>query len=555
MARIVKHVVATSGFGRIAGKAIMVFVLVGAMAAVPLAASANYGNDESAPSDGSTQVDGSFGSFGDLQNTDDETSGFGTSEDDVAEDGDNGSTVDGGDEAVEDGTGPETVEPDAIEPEAIEAVEEMTGTDSEEINDALDEQSLADYAAQFGVSEDQLVTSVVAEIEANVSLAVANGELTQEQADEILATVPDEVAALVNAEGLGDDDGMGDDDAGDDGTGDDGVDDGTGDEADDGVDDGIGEDTDDGAGEDDADDGDVDDGAEDDADGAEDENGDDGAATFDEDFGVIAAVESLTGASADEITAALNAGQSLAAFAAGYGVSEGELVNALVTNIQLHVNAAVESGFLTQEQADEMLLNVENHVMSMVRIPGGFPMDGFGDDAVGVPDDGDSGEEDAESEAPEDASEDGSAEEDASADDQTDTGDLDPLGAIAEVTGTTPEDVVAGLGSGQTLAEFGEQNGVGVDELVGALLANIEEELAAAVASGDLDQAQADEMLANFTGLLTAVFNGDILDDIIGSDDPEESEEECGVMPEDFSSTGAAANGDFAASICPGDSD
>jgi uncharacterized protein YidB (DUF937 family) len=547
MARIVKHLVATSGFGRIAGKALMVFVLVGAMAAVPLAVSANYGNDESAPADGSTQAEESFGSFGDYQNTNDESSGSGTSEDDAAEDGDEESTVDGSDEAVEDGAAPETVEPEAIEPEAIEAVEEITGTDSEEINDALNEQSLADYAAQFGVSEDQLVASVVAEIEANVSLAVANGELTQEQADEILASVPDEVAALINAEGLGDDDGMSEDESGDEGTGDDG----TGDEADDGVDDGVGEGTDEGAGEDDADDGDVDDGAEDDADDAEDENGDDGAAAFDEDFGVLEAIENLTGASADEITAALNEGQSLAAFAAGFGVSDGELVNALVTNIQLHVSAAVESGFLTQEQADEMLLNVENHVMTMVRIPGGFPMDGFGDDAVGVPDDGDSGEEDAEGEAPEDASEDGSAEEDASADDQTDTGDLDPLGTIAEVTGTTPEDVVAGLGSGQTVAEFGEQNGVGVDELVSAVLANIEEELAAAVVSGDLTQVQADEMLANFTGLLTAVFNGDILDDIIGSDDPEDSEEECGVMPEGFSSTGAAANGDFAANICP----
>lgn len=66
------------------------------------------------------------------------------------------------------------------------------------------------------------------------------------------------------------------------------------------------------------------------------------------------------------------------------------------------------------------------------------------------------------------------------------------------------------LDDGQTLAEIGEANGVSVDELVAAIVSELEERLASAVEDGDLSQDEADEKLAEATERATAMVNGEL---------------------------------------------
>lgn len=66
------------------------------------------------------------------------------------------------------------------------------------------------------------------------------------------------------------------------------------------------------------------------------------------------------------------------------------------------------------------------------------------------------------------------------------------------------------LADGQTLAEIGEANGVSVDELVAAIVSELEERLASAVEDGDLTQEEADEKLAEATERATALVNGEL---------------------------------------------
>ena len=80
-------------------------------------------------------------------------------------------------------------------------------------------------------------------------------------------------------------------------------------------------------------------------------------------------------------------------------------------------------------------------------------------------------------------------------------------GQVAEFLGLTPEDVAAGLKDGQSLAQIAEAEGVGADKLTAFLLGELEARLAEAVESGKIDQARADEMLANASERITQMIN------------------------------------------------
>lgn len=67
----------------------------------------------------------------------------------------------------------------------------------------------------------------------------------------------------------------------------------------------------------------------------------------------------------------------------------------------------------------------------------------------------------------------------------------------AEFLATTPEEVLAGLQSGQSLAQIAEANGKTAEELAAFLLDELEEYLAQAVANGRSTQERADEILAS----------------------------------------------------------
>ena len=76
----------------------------------------------------------------------------------------------------------------------------------------------------------------------------------------------------------------------------------------------------------------------------------------------------LLGLTAEEIHTQRLAGASLAEIAAAQDVSEAELVAALTAGITDKINQAVTDGKLTQEQADEMLAQMEASISESVQL-------------------------------------------------------------------------------------------------------------------------------------------------------------------------------------------
>lgn len=86
------------------------------------------------------------------------------------------------------------------------------------------------------------------------------------------------------------------------------------------------------------------------------------------------------------------------------------------------------------------------------------------------------------------------------------------LETAATAIGISTEDLRTALQGGQSLAEVAQANGVEVQTVIDAFVADLQTHLAARVASGDLTQAEADEKLANATERITAMVNGDFPD-------------------------------------------
>jgi polyhydroxyalkanoate synthesis regulator phasin len=83
----------------------------------------------------------------------------------------------------------------------LEAVAEELGLTTDEIRSALEDgQSLADLAAANGSSADALVSVLVAEAQTHLDEHVADGDLTQAEADERLADMTERITAMVNGE-------------------------------------------------------------------------------------------------------------------------------------------------------------------------------------------------------------------------------------------------------------------------------------------------------------------------------------------------------------------
>lgn len=83
------------------------------------------------------------------------------------------------------------------------------------------------------------------------------------------------------------------------------------------------------------------------------------------------------------------------------------------------------------------------------------------------------------------------------------------LDVVAEALGLTEDEVRTALHDGQTIAELAEAQGVDVQAVVDAMLAELEARLAERVAAGDLTQEEADEKLAGAEEHLTAVAEGE----------------------------------------------
>lgn len=83
------------------------------------------------------------------------------------------------------------------------------------------------------------------------------------------------------------------------------------------------------------------------------------------------------------------------------------------------------------------------------------------------------------------------------------------LGVVAEALGLTGDDVRTALRDDQTIAGLAEAQGVDVQAVVDAVVADLEARLAERVADGHISQEEADERLAGAEEHLTAVVEGE----------------------------------------------
>ena len=83
----------------------------------------------------------------------------------------------------------------------LDAAAEAIGVSVDDVRDALREgQSVADLATANGVDPQAVVEAMVAELEEHLAERVAEGELTQEEADEKLAEARERITDMVNGE-------------------------------------------------------------------------------------------------------------------------------------------------------------------------------------------------------------------------------------------------------------------------------------------------------------------------------------------------------------------
>lgn len=166
------------------------------------------------------------------------------------------------------------------------------------------------------------------------------------------------------------------------------------------------------------------------------------------------AIQELLGLDRGELKAAFAEGQTLVEVAAAQGMSEEQLVEALVATVTEHIEEAVANDRIDQAKADERLAELEANISDRVNtVPseregrGGHRRGrlGFGE-------------------------------------------------ALTEL-GFEKEDVKAGFEEGQTLVEIAAAAGVSEEQLVSALLEEGQTHLNEAVADEKLTPAEADEKL------------------------------------------------------------
>ena len=85
----------------------------------------------------------------------------------------------------------------------------------------------------------------------------------------------------------------------------------------------------------------------------------------------LAAAAGAIGISEDELVTALRSGQSVAQVAQAKGVDVQKVIDAVVADARTRLAEKVQSGDLTQAQADERLANLSQRVTDMVNHTGG----------------------------------------------------------------------------------------------------------------------------------------------------------------------------------------
>lgn len=184
----------------------------------------------------------------------------------------------------------------------------------------------------------------------------------------------------------------------------------------------------------------------------------------------VTAAAKVLGMTDAQLTAQLQAGQSVAQVAKAKGVDIQKVIDAIVAADKEEIAAAVKAGTMTQAQADQRLANLDQHVTDEVNGTG------FGG---GRADHGGPGGLDA-----------------------------DDLTAAAKALGMSESDLTTAVEGGKSVAQVAKDKGVDVQKVIDAIVASDTAEFAAAVKAGTMTQAQADQMTANLAQHVTDEVNG-----------------------------------------------
>jgi uncharacterized protein YidB (DUF937 family) len=195
-------------------------------------------------------------------------------------------------------------------------------------------------------------------------------------------------------------------------------------------------------------------------------------------------VTEVLGLSADELREALGDDTSLADVAAAQGVPVEDLVAALVAAGQERIDDAVASGKIDDERAAEASAGLAERVEELVNSTRAERVEERGERR--------SERQERRGERREATSE-----------------------ALQEVLGLSGEEIREALSGGATVADLAEQQGVSVDEVSAALVAEATERLDAAVEEGKVDADRAAEMLESLE---------ERVDDLIENGRPERGE-------------------------------
>jgi hypothetical protein len=181
------------------------------------------------------------------------------------------------------------------------------------------------------------------------------------------------------------------------------------------------------------------------------------------------AAATYLGLTEDQLRTQLESGKTLAQIAnATSGKSASGLVAALVADAKKDIAAAVSSGKLTQAQADSITADLQQRITDLVNgtLPKHGPGPGFGVHIGG-------------------------------------------LDAAASYLGLTEDQLRTQLEAGKTLAQIANAtSGKSAAGLIAALVAAEKQEIANAVSSGRLTQAQADTITADLQQRVTDLVNG-----------------------------------------------
>jgi len=183
----------------------------------------------------------------------------------------------------------------------------------------------------------------------------------------------------------------------------------------------------------------------------------------------LAVAAEVLGVSEDELRDALEDGQSIADVAEEQGVDVQDVIDALVADATAHIDDDVADGDLDAERAAALKENLPERIADLVNREGGLRHHGPGPGGFAFR--------------------------------------LGGFDAAVEALGITEEELHDALRSGQSIADVADEQGVDLQAVIDALVADATARIDGAVEDGDLDATRAAEVKENLVDKITAMVN------------------------------------------------